>query len=250
MKKRAIVRAPGKSYKNCISSHPQRATVDITLARKQHSDYVTSLKELGLDIIQLPPEDELPDACFVEDTAVIVGRSALMTRPKYASRQQEVNSIASLLETYLDVEFTDEPATLEGGDVIYLPDCLISGVSERTNSEGIRALQHRFNMPVYQVEDPSIVHLKSYVTYLGKDRFIGTQKYREHIAFAEREYLVIPQIESYAANTLEVNGSILIPEGYPLTERILKEQGLDTIAIETSEFAKCEGALTCLSLLF
>lgn len=250
MKKRAIVRAPGKSHRNCISSHPQRATVDITLARKQHSDYVTSLKELGLDVIELPPEDEMPDACFVEDTAVIVGRSALMTRPKYVSRQREVESIASLLETYLHVEYTDEPATLEGGDVIHLPDCLISGVSERTNLEGVMAMQHRFNMPVHQVEDPSIVHLKSYVTYLGNGRFIGTEKYREHTAFAEREYLVVPQNESYAANTLEVNGTLLIPQGYPLTEVMLKEQGLDTIAMETSEFAKCEGALTCLSLLF
>ena len=105
-------------------------------------------------------------------------------------------------------------------------------------------------LPVYEVEDPSIVHLKSYVTYLGNGGFIGTEKYREHPAFTESEYLIVPQSESYAANTLEVNGTILIPQGYPLTERMLKGQGLDTLALETSEFAKCEGALTCLSLIF
>jgi dimethylargininase len=192
----------------------------------------------------------LPDACFVEDTAVIVGSLALITRPKYSSREPEIHSIAAILKTYLHVEFTRAPATLEGGDVIHLPDCLISGVSERTNPEGIRAMKQRFDLPVYQVDDPSIVHLKSYVTYLGNDRFIGTEKYREHSAFAQCEYLVVPQSESYAANTLEINGSILIPKGYPITEGMLEEQGLDTIPLETSEFAKCEGALTCLSLLF
>jgi dimethylargininase len=250
MKKRAIVRAPGKGYRKCISSHPHRQSVNIPLAQRQHSKYVNTLKELGLDVIQLPEEDDLPDSCFVEDTAVIVGSSALMTRPRYSSRQQEVESIASLLNSYLRVEFVREPATLEGGDVIHLPDCLISGVTERTNLQGIGAMQRRFSLPVHQVEDPSIVHLKSYVTYLGNDRFIGTEKYREHRAFAQKEYLLVPQSESYAANTLEINGAILIPVGYPLTEEMLEEQGLDTIPLETSEFAKCEGALTCLSLLF
>jgi dimethylargininase len=98
--------------------------------------------------------------------------------------------------------------------------------------------------------DSSIVHLKSHVTYLGKDTFIATTRYADHPVLKGLHVLTIPQGENYAANTLNINEIVIIPAGHPKTQALLVGAGFDVIAIDVSEFAKCEGALTCLSLLF
>jgi len=250
MQKYAITRPPGKSYASCISQHPELATLDLNRAIEQHREYVRTLKELGLDCIELHPEDNLPDACFVEDTVVIHKRVALITRPRFESRRKETDSIQEILSQYLKILETKAPATLEGGDVIHLEGELISGLTERTNEQGILAMQENLDVKVHSVSDPRIVHLKSYVTYLDDGNFVGIGRYANHPVFHKREYLIIPDQESYAANTLTINGVVLIPKGFPQTEKLLSELGYDTVSLDTTEIAKCEGALTCLSIIF
>jgi dimethylargininase len=47
-----------------------------------------------------------------------------------------------------------------------------------------------------------------------------------------------------------VNGTAITPRGFPGTERLLKDAGLDVVPLDMTEFPKCEGAMTCLSILF
>lgn len=246
----AIVRSPGRSYNRCISNHPDVASLNLERAKLQHRAYVNTLHEIGLEIIELPTENDLPDACFIEDTVVIYGDTALITRPKYEIRRKEIDSVAKIVGDYLKIAATTSPATLEGGDVIHVEKGLISGKTKRTNEEGISAMRKELGCQVEVIEDSSIVHLKSYVTYLGNGFFIGTKRYSSESVFDDTEYLVIPEKESYAANTLTINGNVLIPEGYPETKQILSKNGFDIIVLDTKEFAKCEGALTCLSIIF
>lgn len=65
--------------------------VDLSLAKQQHAEYVATLRRLGLDVIELPPDEALPDCVFVEDTAVVVNGTAFITRPGAPSRQKEVS---------------------------------------------------------------------------------------------------------------------------------------------------------------
>ncbi|MHA1909588.1 MAG: amidinotransferase, partial [Candidatus Thorarchaeota archaeon] len=85
---------------------------------------------------------------------------------------------------------------------------------------------------------------------LEDNKLIGISRYSRHPAFLEFEYLIIPDSETYASNTLSINGTVLIPKGYPKTAEILKQSDFDVIQLATSEFARCEGALTCLSIIF
>lgn len=66
---------------------------NLSLAKEQHAAYVSSLRRLGLDVIELPPDEALPDCLFVEDTAVVVNGTALITRPGLLSRQKEVTVV-------------------------------------------------------------------------------------------------------------------------------------------------------------
>lgn len=227
-----------------------RHTIDLELAREQHRNYCRILSELGLEVIHLPRRDLLPDSCFVEDNAVIHGDRALICRMARESRRGEEEDVEDFLKDYLKVRRATPPATVEGGDVIHLRDRLISGVTERTNMEGVAQMREWLEVRVDTIVDPGIVHLKSYVTYLGDGVMIATRPYAHHPALEGFRVLMVPDDEAYAANTLTIGETVLMPDGYPRSHEIVREAGFEVIPLPMTEFEKCEGALTCLSLLF
>ena len=250
MAKFAIVKPPSRSYQRCVSSHPLRSTVDLARAHSQHKAYCGALEELGLDLIRLAPDDSKPDSCFVEDTAIIHGTKAFITRMAINSRRGEEASVREELEKHLDVNRCQSPATIEGGDAIHLPDELIIGETQRTTAGGIGQAGEYFQVPVKTIKDTGIVHLKSHITYLGKGVVICTERYINHPELIQFEKLVVDKKEAYAANTLAIGDVVLMTRGYPVSAQLVRDAGFDIVTLEMSEFEKCEGALTCLSLLF
>lgn len=250
MPKHALVREPGARYRRCISSHPLHHTVDVRRARAQHAKYCRTLSELGIEVIAIPRDDIHPDSCFVEDNAVIHGGRALICRMAKESRRGEEDAIEEALREYREVKRATAPATVEGGDVIHLPDRLISGMTPRTNPEGVAQMEAWLGVPVETIIDPGIVHLKSYVTYLGDNTMIATEAYARHPILKGFTVLKVPSEEGYAANTLAIGDTVLMPRGRPRAQAMVREAGFDVVPLDVSEFEKCEGALTCLSLLF
>ncbi|CAG5863519.1 unnamed protein product, partial [Menidia menidia] len=88
----AVVRGiPSSLAKEALRS--SRAEVDLAGARREHEAYVEVLRtRLGLEVLELPADDALPDCVFVEDAAVVCGDTALITRPGAQSRRGEVGS--------------------------------------------------------------------------------------------------------------------------------------------------------------
>lgn len=250
MVSRAIVRQIPDCYSACISSHSLHNTLNLQLARDQHAKYVQTLRELGLEVIVLPSLPDFADSCFVEDTAIIHKSKAVITRTGALSRRGEGQSIADVLQQYFDISFITEPATIEGGDVVHFADFLISGLSQRTNQDGVSQSSRFLSVPIKIISDSSIVHLKSYISFLNNQTVLITDKYALHPALDGLLKIIIPAHEQYASNALSINGTILIANGFPKTEKILKEKNFDIIKLDTSEFMKCDGALTCLSLVF
>jgi dimethylargininase len=60
--------------------------------------------------------------------------------------------------------------------------------------------------------------------------------------------IVVDNQEAYAANTLRINDSLIMPEGFPATKKKLSRMGLPVVELDVSEVAKMDGGLTCLSL--
>ncbi len=249
MPKHAIVRELGNSYSKCISCHPLKHTINVAKAREQHAEYCKTLADLGLDLIRVPRDDENADSCFVEDNAVIHERKALICRMAKDSRRGETEAVESILKGIVQVKRATEPATVEGGDVVHFSDRLLSGVTQRTNEHGISQMREWLEVEVDAVEDPSIVHLKSHVTYLGRDFVISTKKYSKHPALEGFTVLVVPEDEGYAADTLAIGDTVLMAKGRPKSQTIVRNAGFDVVSLDVSEIEKCEGALTCLSLI-
>ena len=247
---KALVRPPGSSFVKCLSCHPMRDSIDLSQARDQHEAYRSMLEDLGLEVIALPQDDLRPDACFVEDCAVVHGSRALITRLGATSRRGEEDAVEAALDEYLATKRVVAPATVEGGDVVHLRDRLISGISKRTNVEGIEQMSEWLDVEVNTIRDDDMMHLKSHLTYLGRGTFIATEKYASHPALRGTEVIVVPRGEEYAADTLAVDDTVLMAAGRVESHRLVRDAGFRVIPMDVSEFEKCDGALTCLSILF
>ena len=81
-----IIRRPGKSLCNGITSAPELGQPIYNRAIEEHYDYEHALEQCGVDVTVLPALEEYPDSCFVEDPAVITRCGAIITNPGADSR--------------------------------------------------------------------------------------------------------------------------------------------------------------------
>ncbi|HEY4329495.1 MAG TPA: arginine deiminase family protein, partial [Phycisphaerae bacterium] len=137
----AITRAVSESLDRCELTHLPRERMDVALARTQHAAYEQALRQLGAQVVRAREEPELPDAVFVEDAAVALPDAVIITRPGAPSRRQEVPTIVDILSKYAQLEWIQEPGTLDGGDVLMVGKSIFVGRTLRTNDAGIQQLQ-------------------------------------------------------------------------------------------------------------
>nr|XP_014342648.1 PREDICTED: N(G),N(G)-dimethylarginine dimethylaminohydrolase 1 isoform X2 [Latimeria chalumnae] len=169
----AIVRAIPESLPKEALRMGTGEQVDLARAQREKELYVGVLKhKLGLQVIELPADESLPDCVFVEDVAVVCRETALITRPGAASRRKEVDAMRKALKN-LDlniVEMTDENATLDGGDVLFTGREFFVGLSSRTNQRGAEILADTFkDYAVSKVPVSGNLHLKSFCSMAGPD---------------------------------------------------------------------------------
>jgi dimethylargininase len=251
----ALVRPPSDSYVRAISSTGAR--IDVALARAQHAEYCQALAAAGLTVEALPPDEHYPDSCFMQDPALVIAGQAIICRPGAPSRRGEERALADWLARRLPTVRIEEPGTLEGGDVLVLPDRVLVGQSARSNASGIGQLADILaadGLPVVPVPVGANLHLLSGVAYLGANRLLAVEEIASLPGFAqmpkaEVEIIRVPPGESYAANVLAIGDRAIVPAGYPRVAAALRACGLDVLPVPTSEFAKADGGVTCLSLL-
>jgi len=249
----AIVRLPSSSIKEGITS-ADLGKPDYILTLKQHSEYTETLIKLGLVVEVLPPDELFPDAAFIEDVALCTKTLAVITNPGARSRNGETEGMQQVLSKYYNtIEKIITPGTVEAGDIMMVGDHFFIGVSGRTNNEGadqmIKILKNN-GFSGSKVILNKMLHLKSGVSYLENNIMLVCGEFIDNIAFEKYDRIVIGEDESYAANSLWVNGKVLVPEGFPKTRLKIEEAGFDTIPVNVSEFRKVDGGLSCLSLRF
>jgi len=248
----AIVRKPGANFSQGLTtSHLGPPRFD--LIQKQHDAYVATLQNMGLGVTILEPEPHYPDAYFVEDTAVVTPEIAVMTIPGAASRQGEQESVARALSQFRKLARIQAPGTVDGGDVLIAGKQLFIGISARTNAEGARQLGTILAPYGYvwdTIDVGSGLHLKSSVNLAGKGRLILAAPFQNQALFSSYKRVVLEREESYAANTLWINDTLIMPKGFPGVKKKLALLGLPIVELDMSEVAKMDGGLTCLSLRF
>src|SRR5262249_17339018 len=158
------------SINACELTFHDQQPIDVERAAEQHRAYEDCLRRLGVQVISLPVEADLPDAVFVEDAAIVIDELAVIPLMGAASRRPETLSMAAALGAYRPLRYLEAPATLDGGDVLRVGRRLFVGLSSRTNREGIAQLGAHlapFGYEVRAVPVTGCLHLKSAVTQVG-----------------------------------------------------------------------------------
>jgi dimethylargininase len=252
----AFTRQVSPRIVECALTHLDRQPIDPHLAARQHKAYEQALKDAGYEVIRLPYLAEDPDAVFVEDTAVLLGQHAIITRPGAASRAGEIYSTAIGLKPYFNLHHLSA-GTLDGGDVLRIENTLYVGQSSRTDMAGTHALEAvvaPLGYWVVPVELDHCLHLKSAVTFAGlDDRGVPTVVINEDWVhpdhFVETQAIQVAGDEPFAANVVRAGDRLIMASGSPETAAQLRDYGFQVVEVELSELQKAEAGGTCMSLI-
>ena len=256
MFKNVIVKTPCRKITDGITSAPELGKPDYELALKQHASYIEALKKCGVEVTVLPADENFPDSCFVEDTAVLTRKCAIITNPGAESRNREIESMIPVIKKFYPedcIEYIQAPGTLEGGDVMMVGDHFYVGKSARTNEEGIRqfiAILEKYGLTGSEVELTEVLHLKTGVNYIENNNMLVSGEFITKPEFEKYNRYEIPAEEAYAANCIWVNDKVIVPANYPTVKKIVEDLGYEVLTVDTSEFRKIDGGLSCLSLRF
>ncbi|MBN2579417.1 MAG: hypothetical protein JXB10_10530 [Pirellulales bacterium] len=249
----AITREVSSSIGRCELTHLPREPIDVPRAREQHRRYEQCLREAGCQLLSLPAEEELPDAVFVEDAAIVFDELAILTRPGAASRRTEPAAIGKTLRRYRKVYEIQHPATLDGGDVLRIGRTLYVGATARSNPAAVEQLRNLLTPLGYCIKYVPVhgcLHLKSAVTQVREDLLLVNRTWVDVERFDRMAWIDVDPSEPPAANALWIGSAVIYPANFPATQRRLEEQGVAVLAVDVSELQKAEAGVTCCSLLF
>jgi dimethylargininase len=251
--KNAIVRKPCPEMIDGLTT-AGLGKPDYSKALEQHARYVEVLKECGLTVKVLDADGRYPDSTFIEDVALCTPKCAVITNPGAETRKGEIAGMNEVLrEFYGNIEQIKAPGTLEAGDIMMAGDHYYIGISARTNDEGAEQLiniLNRYGLTGSKVSLFEMLHLKTGLSYIEENNLLIFGEYLKNPEFKKFNQIVISPEEAYSANSVWVNGNVLVPAGYPGTKKKIEQAGYKVIEVDVSEFRKLDGGLSCLSLRF
>ena len=247
---RALVRRPGPRLTEGLLTHLPRTDVDLDLATRQWHGYVAALEAEGWQTVEVPPADDCPDAVFVEDTVVVYGDLAVISRPGAQQRRPETEATEAVLRDLgYRIAHIEAPGTLDGGDVLKHDGTVWVGLGGRTDRSGAEQLAAHLSplgARVVPVPVTRVLHLKSAVTALPDGTVVGHEPLVDDPA-AWPDFLPVPE-EAGAHVVLLGGDGVLMADDAPRSRELFEERGLRVVAVDISEFEKLEGCVTCLSV--
>lgn len=249
-----IARTPAKSLIHGLTS-ANLGKPDYQKALDQHNNYIRALQQCDVDITLLPADERFPDSVFVEDVALCTPHCAIITRPGAESRRNETEIIIDTIERFYPnkVEKITAPGTVEAGDIMMVEDHYYIGLSARTNQEGANqmiAILQKYGLTGSVVTLEKVLHLKTGLAYLENNNLLAAGEFITKPEFQHLNIIEIPEQESYAANCIWVNDRVIMPAGYQITKAKIEALGYQVIEVDTSEYRKVDGGVSCMSLRF
>ena len=121
-----------------------------------------------------------------------------------------------LSEYYNNIEEITNPGTLEAGDVMMAGNHFFIGISERTNHSGadqLITILKKYNMTGSKIPLSKVLHLKTGISFLEMNNLLVSGEFIDNPEFEHFNRIIVDKSEEYAANSLWINGTVLIPSG-------------------------------------
>jgi dimethylargininase len=126
-------------------------------------------------------------------------------------------------------------------------------VTRRSNPEGIRQLAviaSAYGYDLTAVPVTGCLHLKSAVTFLGKNTLLGNRAWFDWNRLHGFEWIDVHPAEPHAGNALQIGEAVIFPASFQRTATLITQKGFKLELLDISELQKAESGLTCSSLIF
>ena len=246
----ALTHVPSPNLVQCELTHVDRRPIDIDLAVRQHECYRDALHAAGCTVRVFDFNQDLADAVFVEDVAVVLDELIIMGCMGVKSRLPELDGWRKIFIEIRKVVELPVDALLEGGDVLRIGRDLIIGISTRTNRlaiEAVTKLVSPFGYVVHAVPVIGCLHLKTACTALDDETLLLNPNWLDCASLPVKKQIVA--LDQWGANVVRLPNQILTNSEHLATIDQLQRLGYPVTAVDLSEFAKAEAGATCLSLL-
>ncbi|KAM9326811.1 putative hydrolase DDAH2 [Gastrophryne carolinensis] len=241
--------------------------VDLARAQRESGVYCGILRQkLGLQVMELPPNEELPRGQLIGDMAVVIADTALITRPSILARRKETEGLHKLFEElkFRVCEITDENATLDASDILFTGTEIFVGLSKWTNLRGAEIVAKTYqDYAVSTVPVSGDLHLKSFCSMAGPDTLvIGSSdtakkalKMMEQLTDHHYDTLTVP--DDPAANCIYARvgpkSNVLVhrsAEEYPNSVQVFQKlTDYTLVPASCTEVSKIGGCLTACAIL-
>lgn len=240
--------------------------VDAERAREQWEHLVDTLRTAGATVELIEQDEDVPDLVFTANAGIVSGRTFVPSHFRHPERRPETERFAAWFAergwdvARLDAELVHEgagDALPFGADAVARRPVLLSGYRARSDAAAASALGTLTRAPVRPVElvDERLYHLdltfcplddrRALCAPLGWDRY-GTRVVEALVP--EPLWLTDDEALSFAANSVVVGTTVVMPEVPPRVGRQLERWGFDPVAVDVGEFRKAGGACRCLTL--
>ncbi|WP_054953733.1 dimethylarginine dimethylaminohydrolase family protein [Flaviflexus massiliensis] len=244
-----LVRRPSPKLANGLLTHRARTEVDADLALRQWEDYCAILADWA-EVIEVEPAPNQADSVFVEDMAVVYKDTAIIANPRYPSREPETVAVRKALEDLgLTIKKLANWGYLEGGDIIKRDGKIWTGLSTRTDLDGVDWLKRGladYEPQIVTVPVQHALHLKNVVTALPDGTFLSHPKYGPPESYFPGYRRAIEREGTQALILNET--TLLMSQAAPETVKQLEADGFTVVTTAMTEFEKTEGGVTGLSL--
>lgn len=288
--RRVLMHAPGEEIDRIDLETFRRYlfedAVEPELFRAQHKALVDVLRSEGVEVVlveEILRDSQFassirrsPNLVYMRDTVAVTQAGAVTMRMRSPIRRAEPAIATAALAKLHVPTFTKirAPATMEGGDVIFLDEeTLLVGVGNRTNGAGVRQLRSKAAAALKTVVTIPLprwaIHLDGTMIVLDADLVVahresllrGAIVYQQGkaprrtqpLSFLRRRGLRILDVTAYERQRRASNFVTLGPRkvvGYAGHARLRKEmsrEGVDLIEVEGSELVRGGGGPRCLT---
>lgn len=264
---RRILMCPPRHFGVLYEINPwmrSEVAVDSDRAMAEWEHLAATLRAAGADVVEMEPRSEVPDLVFTANAGLVNGDQFVPSHFRHPERQPETDIDAAwFAEQGWRVDRLPADLDHEGaGDALpFTPDgqrtVLLSGYSFRSDATAATALGALLRCPVraIQLVDPRLYHLDLTFCPLDGRRAIiapsGWDSYgRKVVEALVPEPLVLDDDEalSFCANSVVVDGTVVMPVTPPRVGRQLEAWGFAAVESPVGEFLKAGGGCRCLTL--